>query len=195
MAESFALRELGLEEVRPLYEERLKEDFPPNELKPLWAIERALEKGEYACYGAARGEDLLAYAFFVVIREGEARWALFDYYAVRRDLRDRGVGSAFIQALVAGPLRDMDCVLLEVDDPAFAPDPAELETRRRRLDFYLRNGLTDTSVTATVYGADFRILALPVGAPLAPGETRRVYGALYRAMMPPRIYARMVDIH
>ena len=82
---------------------------------------------------------------------------------IRREIRDEGVGSRFLQALISGPLRNMDCVLLEVDDPACADTPEEADIRNRRLSFYLRNGLRDTDVKATVYGVQFKILTLPVG--------------------------------
>ena len=191
----FELQALSLLRVRELYAERMVRDFPRNELKPLPMIERALARGEYACYGAVRDGEVLAYAFFVLQRDGAVRCALFDYYAVREDLRDHGVGSAFIRALIRGPLADLDCVLLEVDDPAYAPDARELEIRNRRLEFYLRNGLSDTAVTAEVFRAPFRILSLPVGERLTPRQAGRYYALLYRCMLPAPVYKRAVKIY
>ena len=184
----FHLETLSLPQVRALYRDRLQEDFPPDEVKPLDAIERAFARGGYRCFGATDGAEILAYAFFVV----HGRTALFDYLAVRKDLRDSGVGSRFLQALMAGPLRDWDCVLLEVDDPDAAPDQAERDHRDRRLRFYLRNGLTDTGVQANVWRVDYRILSLPVGTPRTAEEMRAIYAALYRAIMPPALCERMV---
>ncbi len=187
----FAVKELTLAQIRALYEGRLREDFPPAEIKPLSAIERALSRGEYICWGAIAGEEILAYAFFIRLKG----IALFDYLAVKKEVRGTGVGSAFLQALMAGHLSGMDAVLLEVDDPACAEDEAERNVRDRRLAFYLRNGLADTAVTAVVYGVQFRILALPVGLCPSPDDTRRMYADLYRAVMPPKIFASKVLIH
>ena len=192
---SFSVRMLSPAQVRTLYEERLRDDFPPDELKPLWIIERAIARGEYVCYGAAEGEQTLAYAFFVRLEFSNGTCALLDYYAVRKDLRGKGMGGGFLQALIAGPLKGMTCVLLEVDDPDCAADAQERMIRERRLRFYLRNGLTDTAVTAVVYGVSYRILVLPVGVASSPEETRRVYAAIYRAMLPAKIYAEKVEIH
>lgn len=192
---SFTVEQLSLSQVRALYAGRMREDFPPDEIKPLSAIERAMGRGEYVCLGAMDGEEILAYAFFVKLREGERGFALFDYLAVKKEARCMGVGSAFLQALISGSLKSMACVLLEVDDPAFVPDETERDVRNRRLRFYLRNGLRDTSVTAVVFGVHFRILALPVGTCPSPDETRRMYAALYRAIMPRHIYEREVLIH
>lgn len=191
----FTVEELNLTQIRALYAGRMREDFPPAEIKPLSAIERAINRGKYVCFGAMAGEDILAYAFFIRLREGEKGFALFDYFAVKKEARCTGIGSAFLQALIRESLQEMDAVLLEVDDPACAWDAAEQDIRNRRMRFYLRNGLVDTSVTAVVYGVQFRILALPVGPCPTPDDTRRMYAALYRAVMPPKIFASKVLIH
>ena len=192
---TFSVETLSLPQIRALYRERMKQDFPPDELKPLAMIEKALARDEYICYGAVNGKDILAYAYFVKLKEQEKPYALFDYYAVRQDIRDRGVGSRFMQALIAGPLRGMDCVLLEVDDPARAETPEETDKRKRRLAFYLRNGLRDADVKATVYGVQFKILTLPVGKALSREEVRQKYAALYRALLPESLFQEKVFIH
>ena len=184
------VRELSLDQIRKLYSERLKRDFPPDEIKPLARIERALARGEYICYGAMDGETILAYAFFVVA----GRRALFDYYAVAEELRDRGIGSRFIRELMDGPLSQMDCVLLEVDDPDCGQGDEEVALRNRRLAFYLRNGLTDTGVRTKVYGVGFRILSLPVGHKPSFNEAREVYAELYHTILPPKLYEKWVIV-
>ncbi len=192
---TFSVETLSLPQIRALYRKRMKQDFPPDELKPLAMIEKALARDEYICYGAVNGKDILAYAYFVKLKEQEKPYALFDYYAVRQDIRDRGVGSRFMQALIAGPLREMDCVLLEVDDPARAETQEETDKRKRRLAFYLRNGLRDADVKATVYGVQFKILTLPVGRALSREEVRQKYAALYRALLPESLFQEKVFIH
>ena len=184
------IQELSLNQIRKLYLERLKRDFPPDEIKPLSRIERALARGEYVCYGAMDGEAILAYAFFVVT----GKRALFDYFAVAEELRDRGIGSRFIRELMDGLLSQMDCVLLEVDDPDHGQRQEEVALRNRRLAFYLRNGLTDTGVRTKVYGVDFRILSLPVGRMPSVDETRTVYVELYHTILPPKLYEKWVIV-
>ena len=193
--DAFTVETLSLPQIRALYHERMTRDFPQDELKPLAMIEKALARGEYVCYGAVSEEDILAYSYFVKLKQNEKPYALFDYYAVRQDIRGQGVGSQFIQALIAGPLREMDCVLLEVDDPVCAQTQEEAEIRNRRLAFYLRNGLRDADVKATVYGVQFKILTLPVGSALSREEVRKKYAALYRAFMPPKLFAEKVFLH
>lgn len=182
------LRELAPERVEQIYREHIVRDFPPDEQKPLVNILRAMERGEYVCYGAFEEDRLLAYAFFASIPEGDRRLYLFDYLAVCRGLRDKGIGSAFLQALMRGPLRQAACVLLEIDDPDFAADEQERALRLRRRAFYMRNGLRDTGVTAVVYHVEFRILELPVCPPHSMQEAKDSYKRLYGAIMPEWIY-------
>ena len=193
--DSFTVETLALPRIREIYRGRMQEDFPPDELKPLKMIEQALARNEYVCFGALRGAEIMAYAFFVKLKEDGKPYALFVYFAVRKDLRGMNIGSRFIQELMQGPLREMDAVLLEVDDPACADTPAEKDIRDRRLAFYLRNGLRDTGVAATVFGVRFLLLALPVGNPVSRQEVRRKYAALYRSLLPARVFAEKVIIH
>lgn len=190
----FRVEALDLGQIRDIYRTYMTADFPDNELKPLSMIEAAVARGEYRCFGAMAGGKTLAYAFLVCLSRGGRKLCLFDYLAVRRELRGSGLGSAFMKALSAGQLREFDCVLLEVDHPAFAETDAERGIRERRLRFYLRNGLVETGVEARVYGAEYRILTFPFARPRDAEDTRETYAALYRAIMPPRIYARMVAI-
>ena len=182
---------LTLPQVRRLHRERMRKDFPPDELKPLGMIEKALASGGYLCLGAVEAGEILAYAFFVLL----GQTALVDYLAVRENLRDRGIGTRFLRKLMVEQLTDFDCVLLEVDDPAAAPNAAERAHRLRRLRFYLGCGLRETGVSATVWGVEYRILALPVGEDASPARVSEVYAALYRAVLPSRFYESKVRIH
>ena len=184
------VRVLALDQVRTLYAGRLTTDFPPDEVKSLAVIEGLLAQGRYLCYGYCAGGAVLAYAFFVCV-DGEA---LLDYFAVREDLRGRGVGGRFLRALMAGPLAGMRRALLEVDDPDFADDPEERARRVRRLRFYLGRGMTDTGVRANVFCVDYRILAMPVGGEPDAREVRRVYAGIYRTTLPAELYESMVRI-
>ena len=60
---------LTLPEVREIYRERMPEDFPENELKSLSVIEKIYREGRCLCYGAREGDNLLAYAFFILTED------------------------------------------------------------------------------------------------------------------------------
>jgi len=113
---------------------------------------------------------------------------------VEKSLRDQGLGSRFLQALIGGPLRDLNCALLEVDDPDYAPDPYEKEIRRHRLRFYLNNGLKDTGARVVVFHVEYRILALPVGRIPVGEDALNAYLSIYRAIPHEQAYAEKIQI-
>ena len=162
-----------------MYRLRLVKDFPANEVKPLRIIEQAARKNRYRCYGLKDGEELLAYAFFMILGEQ----ALLDYFAVRQELRGTGIGSRFLRELGGNIMKECECVLLETEDPAAVSDPAEKRTRERRLRFYLKNGLRDTGVRTRVFGSDYRVMAFPGDDSPGQDETVRRYKAHYRAIL------------
>ena len=60
MIDQLKVRELRVDEIKNLYNERLTRDFPPAELKPFTMIMSALDRDAYICYGALVGESILA---------------------------------------------------------------------------------------------------------------------------------------
>ena len=182
------IKELTLQEVRNIYHRRMVDDFPGNELKPLIVIERAIGKGIYRCFGLEDADELLAYAFFVYLPENGEEYYLLAYYAVDREHRGKGIGSRFLKMLCENQLKDADCAILEVDDPACAAEDREI--RERRLRFYLRNGMTDTGERAATFGSDFIILRMPVGK--TDADFREIYQSIYRTMVPEKILNAMV---
>ena len=181
---------LTLPEIRGIYRKRMKHDFPANELKPLSMIEKAFREKRYRCYGVREGDELLAYAFFVLAEDVY----LLDYYAVKKELRGSGIGSGFLKELGRSHFGEAGCVLVEVDDPFFAGSEEEKQVRERRLAFYLRNGLLDTGARARTFGADFLILEFPKGEAHSRAEAGALYDRIYRSLLPERIVERMVRI-
>ena len=183
---------LTREEIRKVYRDCCVRDFPADELRPLPLIEAALRRGEYRCFGLKDGGEMLAYAFLARLETAGGGLYLFDFFAVQPALRNQGVGSRFLQALQREQLRDADCVLLEVDDPASTESETERELRRHRLGFYLRNGLRDSGVRSRVFDVDYVILEFPVKQPHSAAQLRDAYEAVYRAMLPPAFFREKV---
>jgi hypothetical protein len=165
--------------IEALYRNRLKRDFARNERKPLAAIRRMWDGDAYDCYGLFSAEALLGYAFFVRI----GRNYLFDYLAIEAGRRDEGLGSVFLRQLAAC-LTEADCVVGEVEDPDKAETPEERALRERRLAFYVRAGYRRTALASRVFGADYRILEVPVGRDHSAEELLAVYAGLYQSILP-----------
>ena len=182
------IKELTLREIRYIYHRRMVDDFPGNELKSLSAIERAIRKGIYRCFGLMDADEILAYAFFVYLPENGEENYLLDYYAVDREHRGAGIGGRFLKMLCENQLKNADCAILEVDDPACAAEDREI--RERRLRFYLQNGMADTGERANAFGADFMILRMPVGK--TDADFREIYQNIYRAMLPEKLFNAMI---
>ena len=131
--------------IRLLY----RRAFPRSERKPFKMIRRmhragrtdvwlAEQDGRFAGLGITiNGSDII----------------LLDYLAVHEKCRDKGVGSAFLQALMA-KYADKG-FFLEIEAPD-RDDPTGIKARRKA--FYLRNGLTDMHVTANLFGVRMELL-------------------------------------
>ena len=183
------IKDLALPEIREVYREQLKHDFPDNERRPLSMIEKLLAEGRYYCCGIRDESGVSAYAFFV--RHEETYLA--DYIAVRKDLRGTGIGSAFLQEL-RSRFREAACVLLEVDDPDAVTMDEEKAVRLRRLHFYRKNGLRDTGARARTFGADYLIMEFPEGEAHDPAEAGKIYAGIYLSVLPEWLFDRMVKI-
>ena len=181
---------LTLPEIRDVYLRQLKYDFPDDERKSLSLIEKSLREGRYLCCGIRDESGVAAYAFFAVIDQ----LYLFDYFAVRKDLRGTGIGSAFLQELRGCRLQNASCVLLEVEDPDCADSDEERTVRERRLRFYMKNGLRNTGARVQTFGVYFLILEIPLGDPHTREEAGEIYSRIYRAILPEHIYTRMIRI-
>ena len=185
------IRELTIDEIRKTYRAHLKRDFLPEELKPLAAIERSYRRGEYLCLGAFGGEDMAGYAFFVF----SGRTCLLDYFAVLPDRRGCGIGSSFIRHLGTTGIRERcDILVIEIENPRFAEDEEDRNTRTKRLDFYLRCGMINSGVEALVFGVEYLILEYPLERVHTREEVASSYDELYHSRLPGLLYRRNIKV-
>ena len=107
------IKKLNLDEIREIYNAYMHEAFPPSELRPFASMEMLYNKNCYPCYGFYNETDsLCAYAYFSCTENG--KYALLDYFAVRKDLRGTGIGSKTFP-LLRTEMKDRDGLLLEVE--------------------------------------------------------------------------------
>ena len=124
--------------LRALYESA----FPREERIPwedlLCLVEKMpLEFAEYR-----DGEELLG----ITIVYPRTRLTWFWYFAVPEEKRGRGIGQHILSALLAR--YEGRSVVLDMEDPA-QPGAPNAAQRRRRRDFYLRNGFRETGIGKT----------------------------------------------
>ena len=184
---NLTLRRASADELHRFYD-WMKEQFHAGELKPLWLLEQLSEKRLYAAYGLWDEETLLAYA--LVANTADGKMHLLDYYAVLPEHQDAGWGSRFLQML----RRELsgDVLLLEVEDPAYAPDSEEAEHCSRRIRFYERNVCLHTKLELVLFGFDYVIMKLPLEGETDDGRAKESLKEIYHTFFPPEAYAENV---
>lgn len=183
------LRELSTLQIVFIYDTYMKEDFPPDELKPLKAILDMMDKGIYECLGLYEDNEFLAYAFFV--RNPQRKTLLLDYLAVCPQYRSGGYGSAFLQQMKRYYQAE-NAVILECESERTASDEEERSIRRRRISFYQRNGCQRTRTKAYLFRVEYDILYLPLASQEVDAALE-LY-ALYGCMFPPAVFEKYARI-
>ncbi len=95
----------------------------------------------------------MGYAFFMTNEE----IVLLDYFAILKDKRMGGYGSKSLKLISEYFENKYDVLVLESEDPAFANDEVDKETRERRISFYKRNNFEVANIEAKVYTVEFVI--------------------------------------
>ena len=145
------LRLLNREELTKLYRDEMTVDFPQAELKPLRAMLRLMEMGQYDPLLVQEGPEPLGYA--MVWLPKDRRGALLEYFGVLRGKRNGGLGSQILELLV----ERYGQLFGEAEAPT-SGDPAEDDLRRRRLGFYQRNGFRILDYECALFGVHFNCL-------------------------------------
>ena len=154
-----------LDRIFALYEEA----FPSCERKP---FSHMVEAG-------ARGQADLLYleedgAFCgLAITMKDRDLVLLDYFAIDAGRRGGGNGSAALKALL--DYYKGKRFFLEIE--CLEPEAENLEQRKRRKAFYLRNGLTELGVAAEVFGTNMELLGYQMETTF--DEYQGVYRAVY----------------
>ena len=183
------LIDLTPSQLTELYHAELKSDFPPNELKPLKAMLSLMEQGRYQALGLYDGEELLGYALLWL--EPDIPFALLDYLGVLSGKRDRGLGSVML-GLLADYYKDYRGVFGEAEAPENG-DPSGEGLRRRRLDFYLRNGFRYGGYDCALFGVHYQTL-IRGREDVTPEELLAVHQKIYHCHLPAAIYQRFIQI-
>lgn len=139
---------LSREELGQIYNEHLIFDFPAEEVKPLRSMYHMMDRDCYAPYVIMENNRPVGYALFVTV-PGE-NFILLDYFAVFNEFRNDGIGGRalkYIRDFFAGRV-----VFIESENPDFQKDP---EISGRRLNFYKRNGCTDSKVLTSIFGVHY----------------------------------------
>lgn len=188
--------QLTLAGAQEIYDHYLKEDFPPEEVKPFSVIRRMWEGKNYHAYGffeqAAEGDRLCAYAFLMA--DNEKRMLLLDYFAVCSQLRGSGYGSLALE-LLRKECAGWNGVLVEVEDDELPGLEEEtVNTRKRRISFYTNAGCQMTTARSWLWGVDYRIMMLPVMDLHAGEHAAEKLESVYRCMYEEKLLEKYFKI-
>lgn len=138
--------------LRNLYETA----FPENEQIPWDDLMRLIEQMSLDFTAYFTGEEFVG--FTIIYPRKEFNW--YWYFAVRDELRGIGLGQKILTQLIE-KYKGQACVL-DMESPCQEPCP-NLEQRRRRHNFYLRNGFRDTNVYRTYGDVDMTVMMMGPG--------------------------------
>lgn len=185
-------RLLSQEQVADIFHTHMQQDFPPAEVKPLAVLHDLMERGVYAPYGwFDEAGRLTAYTFFVKAPQGQV--LLLDYFAVCSAYRNHGYGSQCL-AQMKTLCQGVAGVLAEVEDPAQSHSAEEETIRRRRVAFYQRNGMRETTVRSVLFGVPYVLHYGALTADVADDELERELEAIYHTLFPQSVYEAQAKI-
>lgn len=134
------------EEICCLYESA----FPEEEQIPYEDLLQLVDRMNLDFTAYYKGADFVG--FTIVYPRDIFNW--FWYFAVREDLRGNGCGQQILSMLIK---KYEGCSnILDMESPEQECD--NREQRRRRSEFYLRNGFRNTGVGKSFEGIDYVIL-------------------------------------
>ena len=183
------LERMDRTQLRLAYESDLMDAFPPEELKPLSAMEDLLEKGLYdpLCFLSDKGE-LLGYVLLWRHRDG--RYILIDYLCVPVRMRNRGIGTKLLAAMQEY-YGGETVFILESEAPV--GDPEQDAMIYRRLGFYQRCGARILGYDCALFGVHFKDLVIADELP-EENEILRKHQEIYLAQFTPERYERYIQI-
>ncbi len=180
------IRLLDENEITQIYEKYMPYDFAKGEIKPLSRILELCKLNKYFCYGiyetqSDESEMMVAYGFLVTSEKRDA--VLLDYFAVASTIRGQGYGSmCFTMLLEKVKEEHLGTLILEVENPRFGKDEEDILIRRKRIAFYIRNGMTLTHLRIFLYDVEY--LVMTSDATCLFDAARQIYD-VYRVLLRP----------
>lgn len=173
------VQKLTFSEIKTVYNCNMPLDFPKEEIRPWSNFEMMLEQNNYAGYGFYLNNEIVCYALFVV--NSTENTALLDFLAVNSSYRGKGIGTQVI-AEINKIFKDLDCVILEVENPKFAKSSEDLIVRNKRIDFYKNNSVMTSGITSYVMGVNFSIMYIKTKQEKSDKQICEILNSIYNIM-------------
>lgn len=140
----------NISEYLPLIQGLYKRAFPFAERKPFIILKAQKRKGIAEIYAAEDSEGFSGLAITISL----GKLVLIDYIAVDENKRGSGAGSCILTELK----RIYAGKMLFLEREAVVPEAKNASQRKKRREFYLRNGFKDTGIPVRIYGNDMTLM-------------------------------------
>ena len=177
---------LNKQALTDLYQNEMVFDFPSSELKPLRAMLRLMDMGQYDPLLLTDDQDTpLGYAMLWLPRRRNG--ALLEYLGVLRGKRNGGLGAQALPLL----MERYGQLFGEAEAPD-SDDPAENDLRTRRIGFYTRNGFRVLDYDSALFGVHFK--SLYRGPETDDRKVEALHRSVYADYFSPEHMARYIQI-
>jgi GNAT superfamily N-acetyltransferase len=182
------LKQLNNVEIESIYNEHMIKDFPHGELKPLEVIQKLNKKNNYICFGLYKNEELLAYALLATSK----LYLLIDYYAVCEQYRNHSIGSEFL-SMLKEECKNYNGIIVEVEKVECASTETEKLIRKRRINFYKKNGMRMTNILCKLFDVNYCIMCL-CNIELEDSVIYEGLKDIYQEIIPVSLYSKYVEL-
>ena len=182
----YTLKKLTSSETEEAYERVFREAFPPEELKPLFVIEKMSAEGQYDVLGLYSGDESLGYICCWL----DMPFVLIDYLCVDYRFRNGGLGGEMLRLI--REYYPKDTVFIgEAEAPT--GDEGVDAIILRRLDFYKRSGAKLLGYDCALFGVHYKCIIWNKGEH-SEEEVLRRHDGFYRRNFTPKRYASAIQL-
>jgi len=109
--------------------------FPSNEKQDILVIKNRIRNGKCRLLGCLKDSQLVAFA--ILWDFPETRFSLLDYFAVKPEFRNGGIGRALLEKIRDEILATHRILLIEAENPKYGD---HVKDKLRRISFYEKAG-------------------------------------------------------
>ena len=124
--------------------------FPAYEKKPFWLIRLKNKQGRSDVWFLEEKGKMVG----IAITMSAPNLMLLDYFAIAEDVRGKGFGSQGLK-LLQKQYKDKK-FFLEIE--SIYDECDNIEQRKRRKQFYLKNGMTEMKLMVNIFGTNMEVL-------------------------------------
>lgn len=125
------IRKIEIEEIKELYKNHIKKDFPINEIPPAFTIKSNMKRQISEGFILVENSASLGYSIATITDES----VVITLFAIYQNKRGAGIGTKFLKELLEY-YKDKKVVILEVEKPEDAKTSDARIICERRIHFY-----------------------------------------------------------